>query len=103
MLILRYKARVSDLATEYIDQYCETNPDFREIWRWMLWKLEFGMADDLLLDLGDGMFSMTIKHSPRFPIVTLYLRFPTPNTPTDAWDDGVPQVNILDVTFHSVH
>lgn len=98
MLILRYKARISDLVRERIDQFCKVRPEFREVWNWAIWKVEFGMADKYLEDRGDGRYTVTLKHSPRYPIITLYLRFPEqPQFPEPG------QVDIMDATFHDMH
>jgi hypothetical protein len=50
------------------------------------------MSDVELIDRGDGRFSATLLHSPKYPAITLYLRFP---------ESG--KVTIHDIQFHVVH
>ena len=92
MLTRRYNVRVADIAQEYLDAYCEKKPDFREIWRLILWRIEAGGADKMMKDHGDGWYTATVVHSLRFPAVTVYFRLPDRQT-----------VHIHHVTFDAVH
>ena len=98
MLIVRYKARVSDIVRERIDHYCEVRPDFRKVWNNIIWKVEMGMADKYMEDRGDGRYTVTLTHSPRYPVITLYLRIPK----RPEWPE-LGQVDIMDATFHDMH
>jgi len=92
VLIRRYRARIADIVQERIDTYCIVEPDFEAVWRSIIWRLEAGHADRAMREHREGRYNVTMIHSPRFPVLVLYLLFP---------ESGV--VEVYDVTFHAQH
>lgn len=92
MIVRRYTAHISNLVRRQINDYCLLEPDFARIWPLIIWKLEMGQADGTMSEHREGRYTATVIHSPRFPIVTLYLRFPEREI-----------IEVYDVTLHSVH
>lgn len=94
MRVRRFSVRVADTAEEFVSAYCEKNPDYRDVWRKIIWHLEF-RADELVNRQFEDICIAWVNLNPNFPLTTVFY--------TIDRNDDRPTVHVIHVRFDALH